>query len=58
MDIGYFVETEPIARNLDDQLVCELEQTSIPKRVWPELLGMSLEVRKAIADHLKSHVSA
>ena len=58
MDIGYFVETEPLARNLDDQLVWELGQTSIPKRVWPELLGMSLEARKAIADHLRPHVSA
>jgi len=58
VDIGYFVETEQIARNVDDQLVWELGHTAIPKRVWPELLGLSLEGRKALADYLKPHVSA
>jgi transcriptional regulator with XRE-family HTH domain len=58
VDIGYFVETEQRARNVADQLVWELGHTAIPQRVWPELLGMSLEARKAIADHLRPHVSA
>ena len=58
VDIGYFVETEQIARNVDDQLVWELGHTAIPKRVWPELLGLSLEGRKAIAQYLKQQVGA
>jgi transcriptional regulator with XRE-family HTH domain len=58
VDIGYFVETEQRARNIDDQLVLELGHTAIPKRVWPGILGMSLEDRKAIADYLKPHVAA
>jgi transcriptional regulator with XRE-family HTH domain len=58
VDIGYFVETEQDARHVDEHLVEELSQTSIPKRVWPEILGMSLEGRKAIMDYLQQQVLA
>ena len=56
--IGFFVETEQDARQADDRLVEELSHTTIPKQVWPEILGMSLEGRKAIADYLEQQVSA
>ncbi len=56
--IGFFVETEQDARHVDEQLVEELSHTTIPKQVWPEILGMSLEGRKAIADYLEQQVSA
>ena len=36
----------------------ELSHTTIPKQVWPEILGMSLEGRKAIVDYLEQQVSA
>jgi transcriptional regulator with XRE-family HTH domain len=58
VDIGYFVETERTARTVDDELVEVLSQTSIPKQVWPEILGLSLEGRKAFADYLKQQVLA
>jgi transcriptional regulator with XRE-family HTH domain len=51
--IGFFVEAEQDARHVDEQLVEELSHTPIPKQVWPEILGMSLEGRKAIADYLE-----
>ena len=41
--IGFFVEAEQDARHVDEQLVEELSHTPIPKQVWPEILGMSLE---------------
>jgi transcriptional regulator with XRE-family HTH domain len=47
ISIGFFVETEQDAH-----------QTAIPKKIWPEMLGMSLEGRKAIADYLKQQVPA
>jgi transcriptional regulator with XRE-family HTH domain len=53
MPIGFFVETEQDARQVDEQLVEELSHTTIPKQVWPEILDMSLEGRKALADYLK-----
>jgi transcriptional regulator with XRE-family HTH domain len=56
--IGFFVEAELDARHVDEQLVEELSHTPIPKRVWPEILDMSLEGRKAIADYLKQQVEA
>jgi hypothetical protein len=51
--IGFFVEAEQDARQVDERLVEEHAHTSIPKQVWPEILGMSLEGRKAIADYLE-----
>jgi hypothetical protein len=51
-----FVETEQTARTVDDELVEVLSQTSIPKQVWPEMLGMSLESRKAFAAYLDQQV--
>jgi transcriptional regulator with XRE-family HTH domain len=51
--IGFFVEAEQDARHVDEQLVEKLSHTPIPKQVWPEILGMSLEGRKAIADYLE-----
>ena len=56
--IGFFVETEQDARHVDEQLVEELSHTTIPKQVWPEILGISLEGRKAIADYLEQQVPA
>jgi hypothetical protein len=41
------------ARQVDEQLVDELSHTPIPKLVWPEVLGMSLEGRKALAAYLE-----
>ena|SRR5919202_2150984 len=52
VSIGYFVESEHEARVVDNVLVLELSRSPIPKRVWPELLGLSLEGRKALAEHL------
>jgi transcriptional regulator with XRE-family HTH domain len=56
--ISFFVETEQDARQVDELLVSELSHTTIPKRVWPEILGMSLEGRKAIAAYLQQQVEA
>jgi transcriptional regulator with XRE-family HTH domain len=56
--IGFFVEDEQDARHVDEQLVEELSHTPIPKQGWPEILGMSLEGRKAIVDYLEQQVSA
>ena len=56
--IGFFVETEQDARHVDEQLVEELSHTTIPKKIWPEILGMSLEGPKAIVDYLEQQVSA
>jgi hypothetical protein len=53
VDIGYFVATEQDACQMDEKLVEKLTHTPIPKKVWPEIVGMSLEDRKAIADYLK-----
>jgi transcriptional regulator with XRE-family HTH domain len=59
VDIGYFVETEHEARAVDDVLVTELSRTSISPRAWPELLGLSPEARKAVAEYLaQQQVSA
>jgi hypothetical protein len=52
------VEAEQDARHVDAQLVEELSHTPIPKQVWPEILGMSLEGRKAIAAYLTQQVEA
>jgi hypothetical protein len=52
------VEAEQDARQVDAQLVEELSHTPIPKQVWPEILGLSLEGRKALADYLEQQVSA
>jgi transcriptional regulator with XRE-family HTH domain len=56
--IGFFVEAEQDARHVDEQLVEELSHTPIPKQVWPEILSMSLEGRKVIADYLTQQVEA
>ena len=56
--LSFFVETEQDARQVDEQLVEGLSNTAIPKQVWPEILGMSLEGRKAIAAYLKPQVPA
>ena len=55
--IGFFVEAEQAARQVDEELVDDLSHTPIPKKIWPEILGMSLEGRKAIADYLEQQVS-
>src|ERR671939_1564870 len=56
--IGFFVETEQDARHVDEQLVEELNHTTIPNKIWPEMLGMSLEGPKAIVDYLTQQVEA
>ena len=56
--IGFFVETEQDARQVDERLVEDLSHTTIPKQVWPEILDMSLEGRKAITDYLEQKAPA
>jgi transcriptional regulator with XRE-family HTH domain len=56
--IGFFVETEQDARQVDERLVEDLSHTTIPKQVWPEILDMSLEGRKAITDYLEQEAPA
>lgn len=53
VDIGFFVETEREAQTVDDALVDALAKTSLPQRVWPEILAMSIEGRKAVLDYLQ-----
>ena len=50
--------TEQDARQADERLVEEFSHTTIPKQVWPEILGMSLEGRKALAAYLTQQVEA
>jgi len=53
VDIGFFVETEREAQTVDDALVDTLAKTSLPQRVWPEILSMSIEARKALLQFLE-----
>jgi transcriptional regulator with XRE-family HTH domain len=55
--ISFFVETEQDAQKVNEELLAELSQTTSPESVWSELLGMSLEGRKAI-EYLKQQVPA
>jgi transcriptional regulator with XRE-family HTH domain len=56
--IGFFVETEQDARQVDERLVEDLSHTTIPKKIWPEILDMSLEGRKALVDYLEQQAPA
>ncbi len=58
VDIGFFVETEREAQTVDDALVDALAKTSLPQRVWPEILSMSIEGRKAILQYLEQQETA
>lgn len=55
VDIGFFVETEREAQDVDQALEDELGRTSIPQAVWPEIFAMSIEARKAVLDYLEAH---
>jgi transcriptional regulator with XRE-family HTH domain len=57
VDIGFFVETEREAQTVDDSLVDALAKTSLPQRIWPEILSMSIEGRKAILEFLEQQSS-
>jgi transcriptional regulator with XRE-family HTH domain len=48
VDIGYFVQTEEEAQQVDTELALLLEQSSIPKNVWPEIFNLSIDTRKAL----------
>jgi transcriptional regulator with XRE-family HTH domain len=48
VDIGYFVQTEEEAQQVDTDLASLLEQSSLPKHVWPEIFALSIETRKAL----------
>ncbi len=48
VDIGYFVQTEEEAQQVDTDLGLMLEQSSLPKHVWPEIFSLSIETRKAL----------
>jgi transcriptional regulator with XRE-family HTH domain len=48
VDIGYFVQTEEEAQQVDTDLAALLEQSSMPKNVWPEIFNLSIDTRKAL----------
>lgn len=58
VDIGFFVETEREAQDVDQALEEELGKTSIPEAVWPEIFGMSIEARKALLTYLEQRATA
>ncbi|MDI3339202.1 MAG: helix-turn-helix transcriptional regulator [Sphaerobacter sp.] len=58
VDIGFFVETEREAQDVDQALEEQLRNTSIPESVWPEFFAMSIEARKALLEFLQSHARA
>lgn len=58
VDIGFFVETEREAQDVDTSLEEALGQTSIPNSVWPELFGLSIEARKALLTFLEERQMA
>ena len=53
VDIGFFVQTEEEARAIDARLTAALRHAPIPSAVWPEVLGLSLEARQALATVLE-----
>lgn len=57
VDIGFFVDTEREARDVDQALESELANTSIPKSLWPEFFALSIEARKALLDYLEEDAS-
>lgn len=56
VDIGFFVETEREAQDVDQALEEALRRTSIPENVWPEFFGLSIEARKALLKFLEERV--
>lgn len=56
VDIGFFVETEREAQDVDRSLERALGQTSIPENVWPEIFAMSIEARKALLTFLEERL--
>ncbi|HET9017823.1 MAG TPA: helix-turn-helix transcriptional regulator [Thermomicrobiaceae bacterium] len=57
VDIGFFVDTEREAQDVDQALEQELGGTSIPQAVWPEIFGMSIEARKALLEYFEGHAT-
>ncbi|HUZ02997.1 MAG TPA: helix-turn-helix transcriptional regulator [Thermomicrobiaceae bacterium] len=57
VDIGFFVDTEREAQDVDHALEQELGNTSIPQALWSEIFGMSIEARKALLDYFEGHTS-
>lgn len=53
VDIGFFVHTEQEAQTVDDQLKEILEKSSLPKNVWPEIFGLSIDTRKALVNYMQ-----
>jgi transcriptional regulator with XRE-family HTH domain len=53
VDIGFFVDTEKEAQTVDDQLAEILTDSSLPKDVWSEIFGLSIDARKALVDYLQ-----
>jgi len=53
VDIGFFVETERTATEIDQRLEQALGRTSIPRQVWPEFFGLSLQTREALLNFLE-----
>lgn len=51
-NISFFVSMEHEAQTVDEQLTAALAHTTISEAVWPELLSLSLDARKAIAAFL------
>jgi transcriptional regulator with XRE-family HTH domain len=53
VDIGFFVETERTATEIDTRLEQALGRTSLPRQIWPELFGLSLPAREALLSFLE-----
>jgi transcriptional regulator with XRE-family HTH domain len=56
VDIGFFVDTEKEAQTVDDELGQILAESSLPKDVWPEIFGLSINARKALLNFLQESV--
>ncbi|HEU5423662.1 MAG TPA: helix-turn-helix transcriptional regulator [Nitrolancea sp.] len=53
VDIGFFVETEKTATEIDQRLEQALSRTKLPRSIWPELFSLSLTAREALLDFLE-----
>ncbi|HET7034043.1 MAG TPA: helix-turn-helix transcriptional regulator [Thermomicrobiaceae bacterium] len=53
VDIGFFVETEKTATEIDQRLEQALGRTSLPRAIWPELFNLSLAAREALLEFLE-----
>lgn len=53
VDIGFFVETERTATEIDERLEQALARTTLSRAIWPELFSMSLAGREALLAFLE-----